>query len=111
MGNVEPKGRYRAGFARTWWIRPGNGSAGPAGPGTGTTRSGSPAAGKPKPATTRHPPTPCSARAAPRTGLSVYRVAVEFEPPRLAPVAENPEHQSLLGQLYLDGPSPASPAM
>ena len=36
--------------------------------------------------------------------LSVYRVAVEPEPPGLAPVAENPQHQSLLGQLYLDGP-------
>lgn len=35
--------------------------------------------------------------------LSVYRVAVEPEPPGLAPVAENPQHQSRLGQLDLDG--------
>jgi len=35
--------------------------------------------------------------------LSVYRVAVECEPPRRPPVAENPGRQSLLEQLYLDG--------
>jgi len=35
--------------------------------------------------------------------LSVCRVAVGYEPSRLPPVAENPEHQSLLGQLDLDG--------
>ncbi len=104
-----PKGRYLAGFdpyvvdPTGEWQRRSSWSA------TGMRRSGSSAAGKPKPATTRHPPTPCSARAALRTGLPVYRVAVEYEPSRLAPVAENPEHQSLLGQLYLDGPSPAMP--
>jgi predicted ester cyclase len=35
--------------------------------------------------------------------LSVYRVAVGFEPPGLAPVAGNPGLQSLLGQLDLHG--------
>ncbi len=33
----------------------------------------------------------------------MLRVAVAFEAPGLPPVAEKPEHQSLLGQLYLDG--------
>ena len=41
--------------------------------------------------------------APPDRPLSVCRVAVEFEPPRLPPVAENPGRQSLLGQLGLDG--------
>ena len=45
-GRGDPAGKYRAG---------------PAGPATVMTRSGSSATGKPKPATTRHPPTPCSA--------------------------------------------------
>ena len=35
--------------------------------------------------------------------LSVYRVAFEYEPPRLPPVAENPGRRSLLEQLDLDG--------
>ncbi len=74
------------------------------------TRSGSPAAGKPKPAPARHPPAPpLRPGGTPDRPLSVSRVAVAFEPPGLAPVAENPEHQSLLGQLYLDGPSPTMP--
>ena len=39
----------------------------------------------------------------PNRPLSVCRVAVEYEPPRLPPVAENPGRQSLLEQLDLDG--------
>lgn len=39
----------------------------------------------------------------PNRPLSVYRVAVEYEPPRLPPVANNPGRQSLLEQLDLDG--------
>ena len=35
--------------------------------------------------------------------LSVYRVAFEYEPPRLPPVAGNPGRLSLLEQLDLDG--------
>jgi len=39
----------------------------------------------------------------PNRPLSVYRVAVEYEPSRLPPVANNPGRQSLLEQLDLDG--------
>ena len=35
--------------------------------------------------------------------LSAYRVAFEYEPPRLPTVAENPGSQSLREQLDLDG--------
>ena len=84
--------------------RPGSGRAGPTGPATGMTRSGSPAARKRKPATTRHPPAPRSAQTAPRTGrCRCAGVAVEYEPPRLSPAAEDPRRQSPLEQLGLDG--------
>ena len=39
----------------------------------------------------------------PNRPLSVYRVAFEYEPPRVPLVAENPGRQSLLEQLDLDG--------
>jgi hypothetical protein len=39
----------------------------------------------------------------PNRPSSVYRVAFEYEPPGLPPVAQNPRHQSLLEQLDLDG--------
>ena len=39
----------------------------------------------------------------------MYRVAFEYEPPRLPPVAENPGCQSLLEQLDVDGATRRSP--
>ena len=39
----------------------------------------------------------------PNRPSSVYRVAFEYEPPGLPPVAQTPRHQSLLEQLDLDG--------
>ena len=39
----------------------------------------------------------------PNRPSSVYRVAFEYEPPGLPPVAQNPGHQSLLEQLDLNG--------
>ena len=43
--------------------------------------------------------------------LSVLRVAVAFEAPGLPPVAEKPEHQSLLGSSTWTGLSAPSPTM
>ena len=87
----EPEGRYLAGFDPDVVARPGKGRAGPAGPVPGMTRSGSSAAGTPKPAAARHRSAPCSTRAAPRASrCRCPGVAVAFEPAGLPRVAENP---------------------
>ena len=105
-GNVEPEGRYPAGFdpdvvdpagrgqGRSSWSRSGDDAIGFLGRGeAGACYHAAPPTPLLRPGGTSDRP------------LSVYRVAVVFEPPGLPPVAENPKHQSLLGQLHLDGPS------
>ncbi len=102
-GNVEPEGQSLAGFDPDL--------ADPAGEwqGRSSSRNGDDAIGFPgrgEAGACCHA-TPAGALlrpgGTPDRPLSVYRVAVAFEPPGLPPGAEKPEHQSLLGQLYLDG--------
>jgi len=103
-GNVEPKGRYLAGFdpdvvdptwewqGRSSWSRNRDDAIRFLG------REEAEACYHATPADA-----PLRPDGTPNRPLSVYRVAFEYEPPRLPPVAENPGRQSLLEQLDLDG--------
>ncbi len=103
-GNVEPEGRYLAGSdrgvvdpagewrGRSGWSGSGDDAIRFLGRGeAGACDHAAPAGALLRPGGTANRP------------LSVYRVASGDEPAGLAPVAENPQHQSLLGRLCLDG--------
>ena len=110
-GNVDPEGRYLAGSGpdvvdptgewqrRSSWSR------------TGDDAIRFPGRGKAEACYHAAPAdAPLGPGGTPNRPLSVHRVAVEYEPPGLPPVAENPGRQSLLGQLDPGGLPTMMPA-